>query len=61
MTIKSATNNPPVGLAQHDTTPETRKAYAFDPHISPMLDWAGKAEGVSFDVPTSSFHIHESM
>jgi len=58
---KKRTNNPPVGMAQHDTAPETRKTYAFDPHIDPTLDWAGKAEGVSFDVPTSSIHIHESI
>ena len=58
---KKRTNNPPVGMAQHDTTPETRKTYAFDPHIDPTLDWAGKAESVSFNMPTSSIHIHESI
>lgn len=58
---KKRANNPPVGMAQHDTAPETRKTYAFDPHIDPTLDWAGKSEGVSFDVPTSSIHIHESI
>lgn len=58
---KKRTNNPPVGMAQHDTAPETRKTYAFDPHIDPTLDWAGKKEGLSFDVPTSSIHIHESI
>ncbi|MDR1452039.1 MAG: hypothetical protein LBI57_06915, partial [Helicobacteraceae bacterium] len=55
------TNNPPVGIARYDAAPETRKTYAFDPHLDPTLDWAGKAEGVSFDVPTSSIHIHESI
>ncbi|MDD2190483.1 MAG: site-specific DNA-methyltransferase [Eubacteriales bacterium] len=58
---KKRTNNPPVGMAQHDTAPETRKTYDFDPHIDPTLDWAGKKEGLSFDVPTSSIHIHESI
>lgn len=58
---KKRTNNPPVGMAQHDTAPESKKAYAFDPHIDPQLDWAGKKEGLSFDVPTSSIHIHESI
>ena len=58
---KKRANNPPVGMAQHDTTPETKKTYAFDPHIDPQLDWAGKKEGLSFDVPTSSIHIHESI
>ena len=45
---KKRTNNPPVGMAQHDTAPETRKTYAFDPHLDPTLDWAGKKEGLSF-------------
>lgn len=58
---KKRTNNPPVGLAQHDKAEETVKTYLFDPHIDPTLQWAGKAEGMSFDVPTSSIHIHESI
>ena len=29
--------------------------------MDPSLDWAGKAEGVSFGVPTSSIHVHESV
>lgn len=58
---KKRTNNPPAGMAQHDTAPETKKTYAFDPHLDPILDWAGKKEGLSFDVPTSSIHIHEKV
>lgn len=58
---KKRANNPRVGMAQHDTAPETRKTYAFDPHIDPTLDWAGKTEGLSFDVPTTSIHTHESI
>ena len=58
---KQRTNNPPAGMAQYDAAPEMRNTYAFDPNIDPTLDWAGKAEGVSFDVPTSSIHIHESI
>ena len=54
-------NNPPAGMAQHDTTPETRKTYAFDPHLDPTLAWAGKTEGLSFEVPTASIHVHESI
>lgn len=56
MDDKKRTNNPPAGMAQHDTTPESRKTYAFDPHIDPTLDWAGKAEGVAFEVQSSSIH-----
>lgn len=55
------TNNPPVGLAHKDKEPDTRKTYEFDPHLEPTLQWAGKAEGVSFEIPTSSIHIHESI
>ncbi|MDR1439736.1 MAG: hypothetical protein LBJ10_06915 [Clostridiales bacterium] len=58
---KTRANNPPAGMAQYDRVEETRKTYAFDPHIDPTLDWAGKKEGLSFDVPTSSIHIHESI
>jgi adenine-specific DNA-methyltransferase len=54
-------NNPPAGMAQYDRVAETRKTYAFDPTLIPLLDWAGKKEGLSFDVPTSSIHIHESI
>ena len=58
---KKRANNPPVGMAQHDKAKEKVKTYQFDPHLSPSLQWAGKAEGMSFDVPTSSIHIHESI
>ncbi len=58
---KKRTNNPPVGMAQHDKAQENVKTYEFDPHLDPALHWAGKAEGTSFDVPTSSIHIHESI
>lgn len=54
---KKRTNNPPVGMAQHDKAEERVKTYQFDPHLDPTLQWAGKAEGMSFDVPTSSIHI----
>ena len=55
-------NNPPVGLV----TPETDRdagaaAYAYDPHLDPRLDWAGKAEHTSFTVPTVSLHVHERI
>ena len=58
---KKRTNNPPVGMAQHDKAEEKVKTYQFDPHLDPTLQWAGKVEGMSFDVPTSSIHIHESI
>ena len=58
---KKRTNNPPVGMAQHDRSEEMVKTYQYDPHLDPTLQWAGKAEGTSFEVPTSSIHIHESI
>ena len=54
-------NNPPVGMAQFDKQAESTRRYEFDPHLDPTLQWAGKAEGMSFNVPTSSIHIHESI
>jgi hypothetical protein len=50
---KKRVNNPPVGLVTPDTDKETgKKTYAYDPHIDPGLQWAGKAEHTSFEVPT---------
>ena len=57
----SRTNIPRAGIAHYDTAEEQTKTYKFDPHISPSLEWAGKAEGLSFDIQTSSIHIHESI
>ncbi|MCY3881065.1 MAG: site-specific DNA-methyltransferase, partial [Chloroflexi bacterium] len=59
---KDRLNNPPVGLV----TPETdkdggRTTYAYDPHLDPELQWAGKAEHTSFEVPTVSLHVHERI
>lgn len=58
---KKRANNPPAGMAQHDKELESIKTYSYDPHIDPTLQWAGKSEGLSFKVPTSSIHIHESI
>ena len=58
---KQRTNNPPASMAQFDRDAEHICSYAFDPHVDPTLDWAGKKEGLSFDVPTTSIHIHESI
>lgn len=60
---KERVNNPPVGLVTSDTDPDvgTSKSYAYDPHIDPSLQWAGKAEHISFDVPTVSLHVHERI
>ena len=55
-------NNPPVGLVTPETDPESPPGeYAFDPHLDPSLQWAGKAERTNFEVPTVSLHVHERM
>lgn len=59
---KQRLNNPPVGLVNADSEPEEpRKTYAYDPHLDPSLQWAGKAERTSFEVPTVSLHVHERI
>ena len=58
---KKRANIPPVGMAQYDKDAGTSRTYSFDPHLDPELQWAGKVEGTSFTVPTSSIHVHESI
>ncbi|MDE0404758.1 MAG: site-specific DNA-methyltransferase [Nitrospira sp.] len=59
---KKRVNNPPVGLVTPDTDKDAgKKTYAYDPHLDPQLQWAGKAEHTSFEVPTVSLHVHERI
>ena len=60
---KQRLNNPPVGLVTPKTDPDTgeKQTYAYDPHLDPQLDWAGKTEHSSFEVPTVSLHVHERI
>ncbi len=59
---KERLNNPPVGLVTPETDRDAgRKTYAYDPHLDPQLQWAGKAEHTSFEVPTVSLHVHERI
>lgn len=59
---KKRANNPPVGLVTPDSDrDEPKKAYAYDPHLDPRLEWSGKAERTSFKVPTVSLHVHERI
>ncbi|MCI0742778.1 MAG: site-specific DNA-methyltransferase [Gemmataceae bacterium] len=59
---KKRTNNPPVGLVTPATDKDAgKKKYAYDPHLDPSLQWAGKAEHTSFEVPTVSLHVHERI
>ena len=55
-------NNPPVGLVTPETDQDAgKKTYQYDPHLDPQLQWAGKAEHTSFEVPTVSLHVHERI
>ena len=60
---KKRVNNPPVGLVTPDTDPDegAKKTYSYDPHLDPQLQWAGKTEHTSFDVPSVSLHVHERI
>jgi adenine-specific DNA-methyltransferase len=59
---KTRVNNPPVGLVDAAVEPpEGKKTYAYDPHLDPSLQWAGKAERTSFEVPSVSLHVHERI
>src|SRR5438105_15089288 len=59
---KKRANNPPVGLVTPETDRDAgRKTYAYDPHIDPALQWAGRTERMSFEVPTVSLHVHERI
>ncbi|MCL0098373.1 site-specific DNA-methyltransferase [Dehalococcoidia bacterium] len=55
-------NNPPVGIAPSYEVRERKTiSYAYDPHLDPQLQWAGKAEHTSFEVDLVSLHIHERI
>src|SRR6202051_2899760 len=59
---KDRANNPPVGLVTPETDRDAaNKTYAYDPHVDPALQWAGKAERTSFEIPTVSLHVHERI
>lgn len=59
---KDRANNPPVGLVTPETDgEEDKKIYRHDPHIDPQLQWAGKQERTSFEIPTVSLHVHERI
>jgi len=59
---KERVNNPPVGLVNPQTDKDApKKSYKYDPHLDPKLEWAGKAEHTSFEVPTVSLHVHERI
>ena len=54
-------NNPPAGIADMNPVPPSRKRYEYDPRLDPKLQWAGKAEHLTFEVETVPLHIHERI
>lgn len=60
---KERANIPHVGLVTPESDPETgeKKTYEYDPYLDPQLQWAGKKEHTSFEVPTVSLHVHERI
>ena len=61
---KKRKNNPAAGLVSEETEPlevTKMKNYSYDKHLSPELQWSGKKENTSFDVPTVSLHTHEKI
>ena len=42
-------------------TVKPSKELDYDPHLDPQLVWAGKKEHASFEVPTVSLHVHETI
>ncbi len=62
-TDKKRVNNPQVGLVTPEADPDRgeKKVYQYDPHLDPQLQWAGKAEQISLEVPTVSLHVHERI
>ena len=62
-TDKERANNPQVGLVTPRSDPDRgeKRRYEYDPHLDPQLQWAGKAEHTSFEVPTQSLHVHERI
>lgn len=58
------TNNPPAGLVNEGTDEDLGQQttkYEHDPHIDPMLSWAGKAEKTTLEIPLLSLHRHEHI
>lgn len=58
---KERLNNPPVGLSIYEGEETERNSYSYDPNIDPQLNWCGKAERTSFEVPLVSLHTHENI
>lgn len=52
---------PEVGTQDRFRNKKAPQTYSYDPSLSPQLMWAGKAERLSFNVPTLPLFIHERL
>jgi len=64
-------NNPPIGMVSYEPKIAEGKTrhYAYDPHLSPQLVWAGKPglksieveDASGIDVDSVALHVHEQF
>lgn len=64
-------NNPPIGMVSYEPKVAEAKTrhYAYDPHLSPQLVWAGKPglksieveDASGIDVDSVALHVHERV
>ena len=52
---------PDIGTQSQFRKKKPPVTWRYDPSLSPALDWAGKAERISFDVPTLPLFVHERL
>ena len=52
---------PEIGTQAQFKKKKPPKTYRYDSSLSPALDWAGKAERLSFQVPTLPLFLHERL
>ena len=57
----SALLRPEAGAQAQFRKKKPPATWRYDPSLSPALDWAGKAERLSFDVPTLPLFVHERL
>ena len=57
----SALLRPEAGTQAQFRKKKPPATWRYDPALSPALDWAGKAERLSFDVPTLPLFVHERL
>ena len=56
-----ASLRPDVGTQAQFRKKKPPATWRYDSSLSPALDWAGKAERLSFDVPTLPLFVHERL